>query len=268
MAAKIKMLKEEFAKFFEEPTRPGLRDLLKNNLGEFPNLDFKKEWLPFPQLAKHIIGIANAGGGCIIIGMAENDDKSFDPMGLEKIIDKADITNGINKYIQQALRDGVQILDFAFEESEYPKIKNKKFQCILIGSDSKHLPYLSEADGEKIEKDTIYIRRGTNTERANYPELQSLINKRLETGYSSQSEIDLRTNLEHLQILYAQINKVNYVQTNSIRKLILSFSSMIEGMKEEVPNSSYPEEGFDEFIASMIEKKKVKIKILLGVIEI
>ena len=47
-----KLLKEEFAKFYETPTRDNLRELLKNNFGEFPNLDFKEQWLPFPQIAR------------------------------------------------------------------------------------------------------------------------------------------------------------------------------------------------------------------------
>jgi hypothetical protein len=45
MSAKRKTLNEEFAKFYESPTREGLRELLKNNSGELPNLDFKEDWL-------------------------------------------------------------------------------------------------------------------------------------------------------------------------------------------------------------------------------
>jgi len=269
MAAKKKLLKEEFAKFFEEPTRVGLRELLQNNHGEYPNLDFKVGWLPSPQLARHILGIGNTGGGCIIVGVAENDDKTLDAIGLEKITDKAKITDGIKKYIQNTLLDGIEIGDFAFEDSEYPKLINKKFQALFISSEQKQLPYLSVAEGDGIELDTIYIRRGTTTVKANYTELQGLINKRLETGYSSQTEIDLQSNIEHLKILYGQINKINVRYNENIyQALIVATGKAFFGQKEEIPNPIYPEEGFDEFIVKMIEKKKLKIEILLGVVDL
>ncbi len=66
-----KAFKEEFAKFYENPTREGLRELLKNNLGEYPNIDFKSQLPTFSSIARHILGIANSGGGCIILGVAE-----------------------------------------------------------------------------------------------------------------------------------------------------------------------------------------------------
>ena len=47
-----KSIKEEFAKFFETPSRESLRDLLKNNLGEFPHCDFKGNWPDFSKIAK------------------------------------------------------------------------------------------------------------------------------------------------------------------------------------------------------------------------
>jgi hypothetical protein len=49
MSAKRKSLNEEFVKFFENPTREGLRALLKNNFGELPNLDFKEDSILFIQ---------------------------------------------------------------------------------------------------------------------------------------------------------------------------------------------------------------------------
>ena len=36
-----KGLHEEFTRFFETPTRDSFRDLVRNNLGEFPHCDFK-----------------------------------------------------------------------------------------------------------------------------------------------------------------------------------------------------------------------------------
>ena len=68
--------KELFASFFEDPTRENLRDLLKGNTGETKNLDFKEQWPATNGLVKHILAIANSGGGCVVVGVAESDDNN------------------------------------------------------------------------------------------------------------------------------------------------------------------------------------------------
>ncbi len=45
---------EAFARFFESPTREGLRDLLRDNRGEANELDFKRTWPRASKLAKHV----------------------------------------------------------------------------------------------------------------------------------------------------------------------------------------------------------------------
>ena len=65
-----KRVYEVFTEFFEQPTRSRLRELLKNNLGEFNHLDFKEQWLPKEargKLARDILGFANSGGGVMVI---------------------------------------------------------------------------------------------------------------------------------------------------------------------------------------------------------
>jgi len=46
-----KTFHEAFTKFFEEPTRDKLRELLKNNVGELDNLDFKESFPAKDKLA-------------------------------------------------------------------------------------------------------------------------------------------------------------------------------------------------------------------------
>ena len=93
----------------------------------------------------------------------------------------------------------VDIQNFSYEASEYPKLIGKKFQVILIPSEPIHLPYVAMSEGDGIRNNAIYIRRGTNTEEANYDELQRVINRRLETAYFSQSELDARAHIEQLK---------------------------------------------------------------------
>ncbi|MDP1624164.1 MAG: ATP-binding protein [bacterium] len=271
MTTKKRLLKEEFAHFYENPTLESLRELLKNNLGEFPNLDFKEVWLPSSQMARHILAIANAGGGCIVIGVAEKDDKTLEANGIESLTDKAIIINGIKKYIPDVLLEEIEIGDFPYDASEYPKLVNKKFQVVIVPSDLKRLPYISMAEGDSIKNNAIYTRRGTSSVEVNYAELQKIINSRLETGYSSRTEIDLQAHIEHLKMLYGQIDKYHVRVTGGIYETLQVFAENVNvmmGTRERVPNPNYPDENLEEFIVKMINKKKKRIEILLDTVDL
>ena len=271
MTTKKRLLKEEFAHFYENPTRESLRELLKNNLGEFPNLDFKEVWLPSSQMARHILAIANTGGGCIVIGVAEKDDKTLEANGIESLTDKAIIINGIKKYIPDILLEEIEIGDFPYDASEYPKLVNKKFQVVIVPSDLKRLPYISMAEGDGIKNNAIYTRRGTSSVEVNYAELQKIINSRLETGYSSRTEIDLQAHIEHLKMLYGQIDKYHVRVTGGIYETLQVFAENVNvmmGTRERVPNPNYPDENLEEFIVKMINKKKKRIEILLDTVDL
>ena len=266
-----KSIKEEFAKFFETPSRESLRDLLKNNLGEFPNCDFKKNWPDFSKIAKHLIGIANSDGGCIIIGVGEKEDNTLEIVGIETLIDKSDCYNSFKKYLPGKLLSEIEILDFAYKDSEYGKLVGKNFQVILVSSNVKYIPYISCSSGESIKENVIYIRRGTSTEQANYEELQKIINKRIATDYSSKAELDLEEHLEQLKVLYSHIKQYNVrirsgLADIAVKAFAQSISNIV-GQQEKVPNPIFPKEGFEEFVAKLIEKKKKRIELELNVLK-
>jgi hypothetical protein len=270
MNSKSKTLKEEFSKFYEDPTREGLRELLRNNLGEFPNLDFKRQWPAYPKFARHLLGLANSGGGCIIIGVAEKEDKSLESEGIDSPVDKSIVISGIKKFLPNSLLGNIEIADFFYEAAEYPKLVGKAFQAVFVTSEATHLPFVSMAEGDGIRPNAVYVRRGPSTEEANYEEIQDIINRRLETGYSSRGEMDVRTHVEQLKMLYGQIDQYHIRASGGIYETLQTFSrGMLLGrIEEKVPNPAYPSEGFDEFIARMIKKKKTRIEILLDVIDL
>jgi len=127
-----KTFNEEFAQFFESPTREGLRDLLRNNLGEFPNIDFKEKLPPLPKVARHLLGQANLGGGCLIVGVAEKDDKTLESIGVDELEDKKVIVDKIKKYLPTILLEDVEIGDFTYQDSDYKNLVGKKFQVIYV----------------------------------------------------------------------------------------------------------------------------------------
>lgn len=242
-----KSINEEFARFFEKPSREGLRDILKNNNGEFSNCDFKGIWPELDKIARHLLGMGNSGGGCLILGVAEMEDKTLDPKGLNTLLDKSDFYNGVQKYIPHNLLDKIEIQDYSYDASEYQTLVGKKFQVVFIGFDPKHLPFIATTEGKNIKSRAIYTRRGTSTVEVNYEELQGIINRRLETGYSSQHEMDLETHIQQLKILYRQINKSNY-PFNNLGIVALS-----------IFNDDDDEIRFKDYIINMIEKKKKRI---------
>ena len=247
---KIKLsLKEEFAKFLEDPSRDKLRDFLKNNLGESENWDFKESWIESEKLAKHILAFSNSQGGCIIIGVKQKDDKTFEPVGLNELKDKSEIRRNISKFIPEKLV--YDILDFSYPESEYPKIKGMKFQVVVIKYTPKYIPFVCLGAGENIRRGAIYVRNKADSEEASYEKLQEIINRRIETGYSKSSEIDLGKHLQQLKALYDMIPQ--YVSALPL------FIDMIPSKR----NPWCPQESFEMFVLNMIKAKKELIKFLV-----
>lgn len=265
-------LHEEFAKFFENPKREHLRELLERNVGEFAYLDFKEQWPSFPKFSRHLLGIENSGGGCVIVGVAEREDNTLEAAGLETLTDKSDIIRGIENYLPHTLLESIDILDYSFEAAEYPAIVGKKFQVVFVPDDPRHLPFVTKRDGEGIREAAIYVRRGTLTEEANYEELQGVLNRRIETGYSSQGEIDLGTHIEQLKRLYGQLARYHVRDRGLLTQHLASLPKALEKMigieLEQVPNPMYPEEDFGAFIVRMIQKKKKRIELELDVVEL
>jgi len=239
---------EGFARFFEKPTREGLRDLIKNNIGETDYLDFKTEWPEYPKLAKHILALSNSGGGAIITGVKQNEDGTIESVGSNEIVDKEKITKGIKAYLPSEI--SYDIFDFSYKDSDYPEIKGKKFQVLLVEYDPRYTPFLSKKAGDGIKDNVPYVRRGTNSDEATHDELQKIINARLETGFSSKHILNLSEHLEQLKILYRSKRSGDWTLASRVLE-------MMEGDKLQ---------DYRSFIDVLIEKKKKKIEEDLGLL--
>ncbi len=140
--------------------------------------------------------------------------------------------------------------DFSYKDYDYPEIKAKKFQVMLVEYDSRYIPFLSKKAGDGIKDNVPYVRRGTNSDEATHDELQKIINARLETGFSSKHILDLSEHLEQLKILYRSKRSGDW--TLASRAL-----EMLEGDKLQ---------DYRSFIDVLIEKKKKKIEEDLGLL--
>jgi len=190
---------ETFANFFAEPTREALRELLRKNMGETDYLDFKEEWPELPRLAKHILALANSGGGALVVGVAQEADGSLAPVGLKKLKDKASIVPPLSSYLPKSIE--YQVLDFSYSASEYQALIGKSYQVLLVEDSPKALPFLAMKDADGLRSHAIYVRSGTSSGEASHDQLQEIINRRIETGHSSQPAIELDKHLTQLRAL-------------------------------------------------------------------
>lgn len=261
-----KAIKEEFARLFMNPSLESLPEFLRNGLGEFPYCEFKERWPNTGDLVRHILGIANSGGGLIVIGVAEKSDKTHEAIGIVGAFkDKADFGKEVDKYLPDALRRVVQVIDLDYTSSVNPaELVGKKFQIVYVSDDPSHIPFMANSETTGLGKNTVYVRRDANTEPANYDELQGVINRRVETNHSTRGESDLQSHLDQLKVLYSQIPR--HVQSGGLGEIMAK--AMGEAMHEalggrSIENEAYPKEDYQAFVTRMIDGKKRRIQVEL-----
>lgn len=256
--------------FLKEPTKDNFTTFVKSNCGEFDEIDYKKEWPDKGKLSKIILAMANSRGGIIIIGVEEQEEGTLLPIGLELFRDKADVNNEISKYISPGL--DYQIFDFAYQGSDYELMENKKFQMIVIYDTPERLPFISLSETTGLEKDCIYIRRGTKCEKATASEIDSILDAKVCVLFKETADLSLEEHLSQLKRLYDELPQKIKVLVRT-GKVSNNFFSALDGLAlslskysneyEEKDNPNYPEESYEAFILRMIKKKKLKIEMVL-----
>ena len=200
-----KTIHEAFAKFFESPRRDTLRDLLKDQSGELKSCDFKETWPEHGPLSKHFLGLANTGGGCLVVGVKEKDDNTLESVGLAELKDKADIYNGIKYYLPESILSILEVGDYAFDASEYPNLVGKRFQVAFVSPNIVDIPFVARKNGTGIREGAIYIRREGLTEEAGYEQVQSMLEQRIVNALPSTQARHLLEHLEELKVLYEPV---------------------------------------------------------------
>lgn len=193
--------------FLKSPSHETLKDLLLNNTGETDFLDFKSKWIEFTKMAKHILAIANSGGGCIVIGVSQNDEGTISLTGLsdEEFLDKADIDNKLEHLLPKYLRYRAE--DFYFIREDHPALRGKMFQVLVIEYDPKYVPYTSVVTRNELRYGAIYTRQGTKTLEASNDKLVDIILRKVQSGGSDVNDFTLKDHLEQLRDLYEELEK-------------------------------------------------------------
>lgn len=261
-----------YDQFLKEPTKDRFIEFVHSNCGEMNEIDFKEKWVEKGHLAKTILAMANSGGGIIVFGVREEDDGSLVPMGLDKLKDKSTIDLG--KLVSPNL--DYEILDFNYDSPVYPATDYHSFQIIVVHNTPDRLPFVSLGETNGIDKDIIYVRRNTRTEKANEREIESIIQNRLSFVYNTgNSDLSLPEHLRQLRLLYEEMPRnirvvVRRGEPSKLVKtlsLLGSVSSALYGdvEYEEQPNPVYPQESYEQFISRMIEAKKLRIEHVIDV---
>ncbi len=193
---------EEFARFLEKPTRESFRGLLQTHLGEYDYLDFKEDWPEKTKIAKSILAFANSGTGCLILGVAESEDGTFDVKGLQSLKDKTKLKDSLQGYVPQSV--GYDVFDFEYKSSEYSNLIGKKFQILLVKYNENAIPVLSLAAGGSLHRNRIYIRHNDSTREADHEQVQRLIDKRINRSQQTPKSRELKEHLSELKELYRQ----------------------------------------------------------------
>ena len=261
-----------YDQFLKEPTKDNFRDFMKKSCGELNEMDFKETWIDKGPLAKIMLAMANNGGGIIVFGVKENEDNTFDILGLDSLKDTADISNSISRLVSSSL--DYEVFNFVFDSDVYGKFENKKFQIMVIHDTPERLPFVSLGQSEKIEKDVIYVRRGTKSEKATSEEINRIIERKIATIYSENTDMSLDQHLEQLKKLYSELPQKIQVLVRkgsqpNFAAALKAFGERIGAMYgtpdeyEEKDNPNYPDEGYEAFILRMINAKKLKIEKVL-----
>jgi hypothetical protein len=124
---------------------------------------------------------------------------------------------------------------------------------MFVEFSSEHIPFVCQREGEGIKTPAIYVRRAGQTSEATHDELQKIINKRIETRYSTSDEITLKQHLEQLRVLYSE--RPNQNLFGSVLRLFMA-GSRIDDEDEEM--------GYGEFVKRAIAIKKTLILESIG----
>lgn len=246
----------------KDPTLENFRSLLQQHMGEEDQLDFKKDWESNEKMAKHILAMANSGGGCIVLGVEQLGDGSFEIEGLKKLKDPANFKEGVKGKIPDTLK--YHLKDFKYESSEYEKMKNKKFQILIIEDEPKNLPYVCCNNGTEIKDGDIYVRTGTESIKATNYQIDKMIERKLNAcKVRVRKDMSLKQHLEQLEVLYNELTYTvleNNTLMGGIFKSLSALTSKLTGEVSVKYKDNYPKENYDDFILRMLNKKKKRIE--------
>lgn len=145
---------------------------------------------------------------------------------------------------------------------------------LLVQNTPDKLPFISLQQTTGLDKDVIYVRRGTKCEKATADEIDKIIKQKLQCIFKESSNLSLDEHLIQLRKLYDELPQkikvlVKKGEPSLTRQVVDGLFSLFSGSwglndeYEERDNPNYPEESYEAFILRMIDRKKLKIEKVL-----
>lgn len=136
----------------------------------------KREWC---KLVKHIVAMANSGGGLIIFGLANGGKPSGEDLSSINSVDPAHITNKVKKYTDiefesfefcQVVRDG----------ASYPALLVEGVSIPMIFTCPGTYPVDAKRQANEFVQGTMYFRHGAKSEPGNSNDISACIERELQ----------------------------------------------------------------------------------------
>lgn len=278
-------LREETKQLIISGDATRFRQFLESSLTELNHVDFKEEDdLEPKKLAKHILGLANTGGGCLIFGVSDGSStEGPKPVGCIELQDPTKVKSQLNKLLTSELVQNITFFDYDAKDVGGIN-EGRRFRAMFVEPDALHLPYYAlrnSTGGEGLDANTVYVRRHGASAPANHKDIESLVLQKQIARSPVAHALTLDEDLKQLACLYDHIKptksirvprEVDATTADVLPKEIVNFHTNISSilgpflkainagteLKEE-PNQDYPSESFDAFVASAIRLKKKKI---------
>ena len=145
----------------------------------------------------------------------------------------------------------------------------------MLHNTPDRLPFFSLNETTGLEKDVIYVRRGTKCVKATAEEIERIIENKIKTIYKGSSNLSLEQHLEQLKTLYNELpQKIKVlVRKGELAPGLAALGRWVANLDlgfyqthdeyEERANPNYPEESYEAFVLRMIKAKKLKIEKVL-----
>lgn len=141
----------------------------------------------FADIAKDIFAMSNYGGGYIAFGFLETPTGAFDPIGLSEDfhIDQATLQEKFNSYSNEPIEIGYEEVERSIngENRKFALIYVPPSKTVLKPTKAGVYPDQTGKLKKSFSEGDIFVRRGTQSIRADLKEVESIEKRAKETEY-------------------------------------------------------------------------------------
>lgn len=136
----------------------------------------KREWC---KLVKHIVAMANSGGGLIIFGLGNGGKPSGEDLSSINSVDPSHITNKVKKYTDIEF-DSFEFCQVVRNGASYPALLVEGVSIPMIFTCPGTYPVDAKKQANEFVQGTMYFRHGAKSETGNSNDIRACIERELQ----------------------------------------------------------------------------------------